>query len=256
MDAFVVSRFLLQRLRQVEMGISAERVKRAMVTLKIADDVPGLALAIVELHGVKVGPSCEELREQCDEAVRVVVENGWPNMEVRKKEIRQLLRTGGYKPSGRNKPAQEYLLRSATIHNGLPVINNAVDLLNCISLQSGIPISLVALNRIGSNIIFRFGKTGESYVFNAGGQELDVKGLLCLCRNSDGESVPVGSPVKDSMTAKLLETDHHIMACFYASQSAISYDELHRWALLLGNGALQFCGADSFEVTSIPDSGW
>lgn len=227
-----------------------------MVTLHVGSEIPGLALALVEMSGVQVGPSPEELRQQCDEAVVQITEHGWPNAEVRKKEIRNLLRTGGYKPSGRNKPAQEYLLRSATHHGSLPDINNAVDLLNLISLQSGIPISLVALNRIGTSLTLRFGEPGESYIFNAGGQELDVKGLICLCKEEDGKTIPVGSPVKDSMEAKLLESDSHIMACFYASQSAISHDELHRWALQLGKGAVHSCGADSFELSMLPETGW
>lgn len=226
-----------------------------MIKVRLAEKIPGLLLALVEVNGARVGPSSPALREECEQAAAQVRETGWPNMEVRKKEIRDLLRTGGFKPSGRNKPAQEYLLRTVTQEEGLPSIANAVDLLNAISLQSGIPISLVSLDRVGIHLAVRYGQPGERYVFNTGGQELDLKGLICLCTDDqEGATQPVANPVKDSMKAKLDDGDSHLLACFYASETAISYGELHRWALKLGNDMLKHCDADDFEVTILKAS--
>src|SRR5690606_7710589 len=58
--------------------------------------------------------------------------------------IRAMLRHAGYKPSGRGKPASEYL-RGAAAEGGLAAINLAVDLGNVVSLHSGLPISVVDL---------------------------------------------------------------------------------------------------------------
>src|SRR5512143_2143668 len=49
--------------------------------------------------------------------------------------IRELLRHGGYKPTGRGKPASEYLVRAAAEGKLVP-INAAVDLGNVVSLHS------------------------------------------------------------------------------------------------------------------------
>src|ERR1700712_4046543 len=49
-------------------------------------------------------------------------------------EVRDLLRHGGYKPTGRGKPAAEYLLKAAG-EAGLSTINVAVDACNAVSLH-------------------------------------------------------------------------------------------------------------------------
>src|SRR5262245_41142605 len=60
--------------------------------------------------------------------------------------VRQLLRQGGFKPTGRSKPASEYLLK-AVAEGRLASINVAVDVCNVVSLHSGLPITVVDLDR-------------------------------------------------------------------------------------------------------------
>jgi DNA/RNA-binding domain of Phe-tRNA-synthetase-like protein len=109
-----------------------------------------------------------------------------------------MLRTGGYKPTGRGKPASEYLARTAASEGRVRSINVAVDACNAASLHSGFPVSVVDLRRARPPFRVRLGAAGESYVFNASGQEIDVSGLLCLC-DADG---PCGNAVKDSQRTK------------------------------------------------------
>src|SRR6185437_15986538 len=59
--------------------------------------------------------------------------------------VRDLLRHGGYKPTGRGKPSSEYLLRAVS-EGALGAINAAVDTCNAVSLHSGLPISVVDLD--------------------------------------------------------------------------------------------------------------
>src|SRR5262245_22284289 len=58
---------------------------------------------------------------------------------------RDLLRHGGFKPTGRSKPASEYLLK-ASADGPLASINVAVDACNVVSLHSGLPISVIDLD--------------------------------------------------------------------------------------------------------------
>ena len=113
-----------------------------------------------------------------------------------KAAIRDLLRHGGYKPTGRGKPASEYLLRIAA--DGMRSINLAVDACNVVSLHSGIPISVVDLDRVVPPLSVGIAEAGSSYVFNPSGQSIDVSGLLCL---HDGEG-PCANGVKDSQRTK------------------------------------------------------
>jgi len=118
--------------------------------------------------------------------------------EELRKAVRDLLRHGGYKPSGRGKPASEYLVRAAS-EGTLDSINLVVDACNVVSLHSGLPISVVDLDRAQPPL--RVGLAGEAahYVFNATGQEIKVAGLLCL-HDADG---PCANAVKDSQRTKI-----------------------------------------------------
>ncbi len=111
--------------------------------------------------------------------------------------VRALLRQGGYKPTGRGKPSSEYLVR-AVGEGALGSINPAVDACNAVSLASGLPISVIDLER--ARPPFRVGLAGAdaAYVFNASGQTIDIEGLLCLF-DADG---PCANAVKDAQRTK------------------------------------------------------
>ncbi len=110
---------------------------------------------------------------------------------------RDLLRHGGFKPSGRSKPASEYLVGAVT-DGRFPRINAGVDACNVVSLHSGLPISLVDLDRVEGALSLRIAPAGTSYVFNPSGQTIEVSGLICLF-DAIG---PTGTPVKDAQRTK------------------------------------------------------
>jgi DNA/RNA-binding domain of Phe-tRNA-synthetase-like protein len=112
-------------------------------------------------------------------------------------QVRQLLRRGGFRPSGRSKPAAEYLT-AAHAEGRFPRINAAVDACNVASLRSGLPISLIDLDRAEGALAIRTCPGGTSYVFNPSGQVLDASGLLAVY-DAHG---PTGTPVKDAQRTK------------------------------------------------------
>lgn len=93
--------------------------------------------------------------------------------------IRDMLRVRGYKPTGRGKPASEYLVR-AVGEQALASINLVVDAGNAVSLHSGLPVSVVDLGRVAEPLRVAVAGAGEKYVFNAAGHEIDLAGLPCL----------------------------------------------------------------------------
>ena len=111
--------------------------------------------------------------------------------------VRDLLRHGGYKPTGRGKPSSEYLARAAS-EGGLPRINFVVDACNAVSLHSGLPISVVDLDLTRAPLRIGTASADAQYVFNASGQAIDVEGLLCLF-DADG---PCANAVKDAQRTK------------------------------------------------------
>ena len=111
--------------------------------------------------------------------------------------VRDLLRQAGFKPTGRSKPAAEYLLRAAG-EGKLGSINLAVDACNAVSLHSGLPISVVDLDRVEQPLRVAVAEPGAEYVFNQAGQAIDVARLLCL-HDARG---PCANAVKDSQRTK------------------------------------------------------
>lgn len=118
--------------------------------------------------------------------------------EAIQKAGRDLLRHGGFKPTGRSKPASEYLVRAAT-EGTLRSIHPLVDAGNVVSLHSGLAISVVDAARLQGALHVGLAEAGARYVFNPAGQELDAAGLLCL---HDAEG-PCANAVKDAQRTKL-----------------------------------------------------
>ena len=119
-----------------------------------------------------------------------------PDDEV-KSAVRGLFRVAGYKPTGRGKPASEYLVRAAE-QNRLSTINPAVDVCNAVSYHSGLPISVVDTGKAKPPYRVEIAGADGSYIFNPSGQEIRFKGLFCLY---DCEG-PCANGVKDSQRTK------------------------------------------------------
>jgi DNA/RNA-binding domain of Phe-tRNA-synthetase-like protein len=111
--------------------------------------------------------------------------------------VRDVLRWGGYKPTGRGKPASEYLRRMFA-DGSLSSINAAVDACNAVSLHTGLPISVIDLALAAEPFRIAVAEPGARYLFNAGGQEIDLAGLVCL-HDSIG---PCANAVRDSQRTK------------------------------------------------------
>jgi len=129
--------------------------------------------------------------------------------------LRDVLRVGGYKPTGRGKPASELLLALA-LKEALPHIGNLVEINNLVSLESALPISMFDAARLGPAPLVRFGRPGESYVFNNAGHAMDVAGLPVVCRSAD--DTPIGNAVRDSMLGKVTSSTSSVLAVVYGSR--------------------------------------
>ena len=149
--------------------------------------------------------------------------------------VRDLLRHGGYKPTGRGKPSAEYLIRAVS-EGALGAINAAVDACNAVSLHSGLPISVVDLERARGPLRIAVMPAGTRYVFNASGQEIDVGGLLCLC-DADG---PCANGVKDAQRTKTTPATSRTLSVVWGTKALPGRAaEAARWyrALLAEAGA-------------------
>lgn len=156
--------------------------------------------------------------------------------------VRSLLRHGGYKPTGRGKPASEYLVR-AVGDGKLGSINLAVDSCNVASLHSGLPISVVDLGRATAPFHVAIAAADTSYEFNQSGQVIDVSGLLCLF-DADG---PCANGVKDSQRTKTsAETQRTLSIVWGTNAFPGRTEEVAGWY----RGLLERAGATTHVVTT------
>ena len=128
--------------------------------------------------------------------------------------VRDLLRARGYKPTGRGKPASEYLVKAAE-GGFLGPINAAVDACNAVSLHSGLPISVVDLGLAQPPFRIAAGEPGDAYVFNASGHEIKLDGLLCLW-DANG---PCANPVRDSQRTKTHDATRETLSVVWAPEA-------------------------------------
>lgn len=132
--------------------------------------------------------------------------------EATKNAVRDLLRHGGFKPSGRSKPASEYLV-TAFAETRWPRINPIVDICNVVSLKSGLPISLVDLDKTSGALSVQIAPAGTSYVFNPSGQVIDASGLVCLYDDAG----PTGTPVKDAQRTKTDDATKNVLVIVWGT---------------------------------------
>lgn len=202
-----------------------------MIPVSIELNHPDLLIGIVESRAVRQGPADSALSAEIDSAL--AERRSSTSSDRVKNAVRDLLRAGGYKPAGRGKPASEYLAQAAE-RAEFPRISHIVDALNLVSLESGLPISLLDTHRVmeGTDaLVIRLGRTGESYVFNTAGHEINIEGLLSVARR-DGPAL--ANPVKDSMVAKTTAETTDTLSFIWASRRALDEPALRAECQRLG----------------------
>ena len=201
---------------------------------------------MVLAEGLRVAPVPEELARLAAELAARRAAEEFPPAPV-KEAVRGMLKRGGFKPSGRNKPASEYLAQAAR-EGRFPRINNIVDVNNLLSLETGLPISLLDRRAFPGDLWLRRGRAGEAYVFNAAGQEIDLEGLVCVCGGAGPDGAPLGNPVKDSMAGKVKDDTAGVVGVIYAAADCAPGRDLPAHAERFAELLRRFGGAAAAEV--------
>lgn len=195
--------------------MSGNEETREEPQLLVDESMSGLSAIIMLVWATNLEEPAGDLRNEIDNLLRRVEAAGddlWP--AGRRERVRDLLRHGKYKPTGRGKPASEFLLTAAR-SGEFPLVSPLVDLNNLVSLETGLPCSIFDLDLTGNRLLVRWGLEQESYVFNRAGHEISLKDLLLVCRWTGKEWEPCGNPVKDSMATKVGPDTRGIMAVVY-----------------------------------------
>ena len=117
----------------------------------------------------------------------------------------------GYRALGKD-PARyrgsaEALLRRIISGKHFPSINCVVDIINLVSVESRLPIGLYDLAKVQGDIVFRAGRSGETYK-GIGKFDLNLEDLPVFCDAAG----PHGSPTSDSERTMVTPTTESVAA--------------------------------------------
>jgi DNA/RNA-binding domain of Phe-tRNA-synthetase-like protein len=213
------------------------------VTYQIDD--PRLAIAIVEVIGGTVRAASDQLRSEAAAVSAPLLAPAYELPEATRKAVRGALKAGGYSPTGRGKPASEYLLGDLRERGAFHHISGPVDVNNVVSLETMLPISLLDGSKLGCSATIRIGQEGVGYVFNPAGQWLDVKRCIVVA-GSDG--APLGTPVKDSMAGKVFDGCTHFVGVIYGASELYDRDALRQVAQRMADLLVRETGGEIVQA--------
>jgi len=214
----------------IEIRIAAE------LKAKCAKAALGSVEAAVETGATP--PGLDEALRSCEEKIAKLPE---PRAVLESSAI--LATRAGYKGLGKD-PARyrgsaEALLRRLIAGKGMPRVNNVVDVINLVSVESRLPIGLYDLAQLEGPIEFRAGRAGETYK-GIGKYDLNLEGLP-LFADAQG---PHGSPTSDSERTMVTQATNHVLAIIVSFGGVAPLnDAMKRLADLLET----FCAAKSAE---------
>src|SRR6267143_6562833 len=147
------------------------------------------------------------------------------------------------KDPARYRGSAEALLRRVVAGKGLPQINAVVDVINRVSVESGLPVGLYDLGHVVVEIVFRAGRAGETYK-GIGKYDLNLEGLP-LFADTVG---PHGSATSDSERTMVTTATNHVLAVIISFGGA---EGLERWAQRMSALLTQHAAAQDVQIQII-----
>jgi DNA/RNA-binding domain of Phe-tRNA-synthetase-like protein len=144
------------------------------------------------------------------------------------------------KDPARYRGSAEALLRRVIAGKGLPRINNVVDVINLVSVESRLPVGLYDLAHVEGDILFRAGRAGETYK-GIGKYDLNLEGLPVFCDAAG----PHGSPTSDSERTMVTLATNKVVAIIISFGGA---DGLERWAQRMSELLKQYASGGAVET--------
>jgi DNA/RNA-binding domain of Phe-tRNA-synthetase-like protein len=169
---------------------------------------PSLALGCVTAL-VRTGDSPLELLGEMDLCEAGILKKADPRAILDAPAIsatRTGYRTLGKDPA-RYRGSAEALLRRIISGKHFPSINCVVDTINLVSVESRLPIGLYDLAKVQGNIVFRAGRSGETYK-GIGKFDLNLENLPVFCDAAG----PHGSPTSDSERTMVTSSTESVAA--------------------------------------------
>ena len=185
------------------------------------------------------GPGLDERLDACIAEVHGAYELETLTSQDEIAAVRRCYKALGKSPQ-RYRASGEALLRRVLKGQGLYRVNNVVDVNNLVSLRSTYPVGSYRIAQIGSPVVFRAGREGESYK-GIGNGAINLQGLPVLC---DAEG-PFGSPTSDSERAMITHGPHRVAMVLMSFGGGVHMERHLDYAAGLVDAC---CGASNLEL--------
>ena len=187
-------------------------MNKITISEKIKEKLPDLMLGILEIK-VTTKPASEEVKQAINSRT------GELEKELTPESIREMdtvkANKDAYRKLGKDpnryRPASESLLRRIANGKGLYFINNVVDILNLISINTGYSICGYDAGKIEGNITFGIGEKDEPYE-GIGRGTLNIENLPVF---RDGKGA-FGTPTSDSVRTMVTENTNRFLMIIIA----------------------------------------
>jgi DNA/RNA-binding domain of Phe-tRNA-synthetase-like protein len=197
--------------------------------------IPTIRLGCIQCE-VRIAPSGDPIKKLSNEIISKIQQELTIDTVSQKptiKATKEAYRILGKDPS-RYRPSAEALTRRVVSSKGIYEINNIVDILNLVSLDSGFSIGGYDAEKIQGKIEFGIGKPDEPYEAIGRG-ELNIENLP-LFRDELGA---FGSPTSDSLRTMVTEKTTVFLMVIIDFDSSDTFAEAMRksqlWLETLGN---------------------
>src|SRR5215470_902391 len=173
-------------------GKSLVNIVKIDPALKAKCPLAALGCVSANVEAKETSQALEALLQDCEHGTLKLPD---PRAALESSAI--LATRSGYKALGKD-PARyrgsaEALLRRIIACKGLPRIHAVVDIINIVSVESGLPVGLYDLARVRSDMTFRTGRAGETYK-GIGKYDLNLEDLPLFADDLG----PHGSATSDS----------------------------------------------------------
>jgi DNA/RNA-binding domain of Phe-tRNA-synthetase-like protein len=219
-------------------------VLKVWIDQTLREKCPRVALACVtaEVETRATPAEVEQELRACEEKLLKLSE---PKAVLESPAI--LATRAGYKALGKD-PARyrgsaEALIRRVIAGKGLPRINNVVDIINVVSVESRLAIGLYDLVHVRGEIVFRAGRAGETYK-GIGKYDLNLEGLPVFC----DELGPHGSPTSDSERTMVTEATKKVLGIIISFGGA---QGLSGWGERMATLLREHASADQVELQTL-----
>lgn len=191
---------------------------------------------------VQVSPSPAGLLAEMNQRELEIQELPFPRgvlESLQVETVRSAYKALGKDPA-RYRGSAEALLRRIVAGKGFPQINTVVDVINLVSVESRLPVGLYDAAQISGGVVFRVGRSGETYK-GIGKYDLNLEGLPLFADDAG----PHGSATSDSERTMVAPQTTGILAIIV---SFAGPEGLDRWTRRMSDLLAEYASAQNVDI--------